>query len=192
LAALILGLGFNSGAWAQAEAPTTETAAEGVGAATIITVHGKIVKVDRARKLVTLKGPADNKVTIVVMNPDNLKAAKVGAPFAARFYEVVTVRKRKPGESIPPASVSHGVWTANPGGVVRGSRTHLIKIAVTVDAIDQANGTVTIKSSDGSTETVKPKDPQALKRLKVGEELVITHYHGVAVSLQPESGAGAS
>jgi hypothetical protein len=192
LAILMLGLGLNYGAWAQSEATTAQTTPGGVGAATVITVHGKIVKVDRAHKLVTLQGPAGNRVTVVVQNPDNLKAAKVGEPFAARFYEVVVIRKKKPGENIPAASLSEGVWTANPGGVPGGSRAILIRIPVTVDAIDEANGTVTVKAADGSTETVKPKNPQTLKRVKVGDELVVSFYRGIAISLRPESGGGAS
>jgi hypothetical protein len=191
LAALILGLGLNSGAWAQSEATPAPAELQSVGSATVITVHGKIVKVDKAHKLVTLEGPAGNRVTVVVMNPDNLRAAKIGEPFAARFYEVITIRRKKPGENLPGASLSQGVWTANPGGVPGGSRASLITIPVTVDAIDEAKETVTVKASDGSTETVKARSPQALKRLKVGDELVISLYHGIAISLRPESGAGA-
>ena len=193
-AILILGLGFNYGARAQSASPEASPAqaeVQGVGAATVITVHGKIVKVDRAHSLVTLEGPAGNRVTVVVKNPDNLRAAKVGEPFAARFYEVVGIRRKKPGENLPAASLSQGVWTSNPNGAPGGSRAYMIRIPVTVDAIDEANGTVTVKASDGSTETVKPKNPQTLKRLKVGDELVISLYRGVAISLRPESGAGA-
>ena len=84
-AILMLGLGFNYGAWAQAaspEATSEQTQLEGVGSVTVITAHGKIVGVDMGRKLVTLEGPAGRRVTIYVRNPDNLKAAKVGEPFA--------------------------------------------------------------------------------------------------------------
>src|SRR5215469_6676867 len=135
LAVLILGLGLNYCAWAQSEAATAQAEPASVGAATVITVHGKIVKVDRTHSLVTLQGPAGNKVTVYVRNPDNLRAAKVGEPFAARFYEVVVIRKKKPGENIPPASLSQGVWTANPNGAPGGSRAILIRVPVTVDAI---------------------------------------------------------
>ena len=191
-AILLLGLGLNYGASAQSEATTAATGPGGVASATVITVHGKIVKVDKARKLVTLQGPAGNRVTVVVRNPDNLKAAKVGEPFAARFYEVVVIRRKKPGENIPAASLSEGVWTAHPNGAPGGSRAFLATIPVTVDSLDEANGTVTVKAPDGSTETVKPRDPQTLKRLKVGDELVISLYQGIAVTLRPESGGGAS
>jgi hypothetical protein len=194
-AILILGLGFNSGAWAQSassEATPAQMQLEGVGSVTVITVHGKIVNVDRGRKLVTLEGPAGRRVTVYVRNPDNLRVAKVGEPFAARFYEVITIRKKKPGENVQGGSLSEGIWTANPGGVPGGSRAMQITLPVTVDAIDEANKTVTVKAPDGTTETVKARHPQALKQLKVGDELVISLYQGIAISLRKESGAGAS
>jgi hypothetical protein len=67
-----------------------------------------------------------------------------------------------------------------------------IRLLVTVDAIDEANGTVTVKAADGTTETVKPRNRQNLKRLKTGDELVIGLYRGIAISLAKEPGGGAS
>ena len=63
---------------------------------------------------------------------------------------------------------------------------------VTVEAINGADGTVTVKAADGTTKTVKARDPQNLKQLKVGEELVVSLYRAVAISLQKESGDAAS
>jgi len=193
-AILILGLGFNYGAWAQSPAPQAtlaQTNPEGVGSATVVTFHGKIVAVDTGRKLVTLEGPAGRTVTVWVKNPANLRAAKVGEPFAARFYEILNIRKKKPGETVQNATTV-GVWTTNPLGVPGGSRATLTTALVTVDEIDKANGTVTVKAADGTTETVKARNPQNLKRLKVGDELVISLYRGIAISLAKESGPGAS
>ena len=193
-AILILGLGFNYGAWAQSAAPEAtpaQTEPQGVGSATVVTFHGKIVSVDRGRKLVTLEGPAGRTMTVWVRNPDNLKAAKVGEPFAARFYEIINIRKKKPGETVQSATTV-GEWDTNPLGVPGGARANLTTALVTVTAIDEANGTVTVKAADGTTETVKARHPQYLKRLKVGDELVISLYRGIAISLAKESGGGAS
>ena len=88
--------------------------------------------------------------------------------------------------------MSAGVWTSNPGGVPGGSRAYQVELPVTVDAIDEANETVTLKAPDGTTETVKARNPQNLKRVKVGDELVIGLYRGVAISLRKEPGADAS
>jgi hypothetical protein len=194
-AILILGLAFNCGAWAQSAAPeasSAQTEPQGVGSATVVTFHGKIVNVNAAAKQVTLEGPAGRRVTVDVRNPDNLRAAKVGEPFAARVYEIVTIRKKKPGEPVHSASLSEGLWTTNPNGTPGGSRAVQIRLLVTVDRIDEAHGTVTVKAADGSTETVKARNPQNLKRLKVGDELVISIYRAIAISLAKESSAGAS
>jgi hypothetical protein len=195
IAALGLGLGINYGALAQ-EASSAATPApaktEGVVAATVITVHGKIVKVNKARKEVTLEGPEGNRVTVDVRNPYNLSAAKVGAPFVARYYEIVTIRKKKPGENVPSASISGGIATAKPGGVPGATGEMHVGLLLTVDAIDETNGTVTVKAADGTVETVKPRNAKNLKRLKVGDQLVIGISRAIAISLEKESGAGAS
>ena len=78
------------------------------------------------------------------------------------------------------------------GAPNRVSAHSVIGDAVTVDAIDEAHGTVTVKAADASTETVKARNPQNLRRLKVGDELVISIYRAIAISLAKESGAGAS
>ena len=177
---LILGLGFSYGASAQTA----------VYHQTIINFSGKIVSVDVPKSLVTIEGPDGRQVTFQVLNPDNLRAAKVGEPYNARFYELSTIRKKKPGENVRSASLSQGIWTTNPLGVPGGSRAGEATVLVTVEAIDEANGTVTVKAADGTTETVKARDPQNLKLLKVGDELVVSVYQAIAISLEKQPGAG--
>jgi hypothetical protein len=189
------GLGFNYGVWAQQSSPAATPAAaktEGIVSATVITAHGKIVKVNKARKQVTLELAKGQKVTVDVQNPYNLSAAKVGEPFVVRYYEVVTIRKEKPGENVPSASLSGGISTAEPGGVPGATGEFHVRLLVSVQAIDEANGTVTVKAPDGTTETVKPRNPQNLKRLKVGDQLVIGISRAIGIALEKESASGAS
>lgn len=181
-ALLALGLGLNQSAAAQSgEAAVTSTSY------TAVTAHGKIVEVNKAEKLVTIEGTGGRKLYLKVENPYNLEAAKVGEPVVAHFYEVVTIRKKKPGETVPSASLKEGIATAQPGqvpGAVAGQRASVL---VTVDAIDEANGTVSVKGPDGTVEKVKARDPRNLKKLKVGDELVVTLARAVAISLDKES-----
>jgi hypothetical protein len=195
LAVVMLGLRFSHGALAQESSPAATPAPanpEGVVSATVITAHGKIVKVNKARKQVTLELPKGQEVTVDVRNPYNLKAAKVGEPFVARYYEVVTIRKKKPGESISSGSLTGGIATARPGGTPGAVSEMHVQLLVTVDAIDEANGTVTVKAPDGTTETVKPRNPQNLKRLKVGDQLVVGISRAIGITLEKESATGAS
>jgi len=169
----------------------SDAGGRGVGSATIVTFQGKIVAVNTAKKQVTLEGPEGRKLTVDVRNPANLRAAKVGELYSARYYDIFTVRKRRPGETVQNA-VTVGDWTTNPLGVPGGSRAVQATVLVTVAAIDQANGTVTVKAADGTTQTVKARNPDNLKLVKVGDELVIVRYVAIAISLQKQSGSGAS
>ena len=57
---------------------------------------------------------------------------------------------------------------------------------VKVSAIDEKDGTVTVKAPDGSKETVEVSNPRYLKQVKVGEELVVSVKQAVAISLAKE------
>jgi hypothetical protein len=83
-AVVAFGIGLTSVGRAQSEKPADASAVangEGVGSATVVTIHGKIAAVDKPAKLVTLEGPGGRKVILRVENPSNLAAAKVGEPF---------------------------------------------------------------------------------------------------------------
>jgi len=176
--------------YARAEGPTeTQTAPkpEGVGSATVLTLHGKIVAVDKAKKVVIVEDPGGRKAALNVQNPYNLEAAKVGDPVVAHFYEIVTIRKKKPGEVVPSASLKEGIVTAKPGETPGAAVGRKMQLVVSVVEIDAANGTVTVKGPDGALEKVKARDPNNLKLIKVGDELVVSIARAVAVSIDKES-----
>jgi len=186
---LIFGVGL-SRAEDLAQADTTASAAaansEGIRTATVLTIHGTVTAVDKAEKLVTIQVPDGRKYPLKVDNPYNLDAAKVGAGVVVRYYEVVSVRKKKPGESLPSLSVTGGVVTAKPGGLPGAVAEEHLNAVVSVVQVDKANGTVTIKGADGSIETAKANNPKNLAHLKAGDDLVITASRATAISLDKE------
>jgi len=160
--------------------------AEGIRAATVLTIHGTVTAVDKAEKLVTIQVPNGQKYTLKVDNPINLDAAKEGVGVVVRYYEVVSVRKKKPGESLPALSVSGGVVTAKAGGLPGAVAEEQVNAVVSVVQVDQASGTVTIKGADGSIETAKARNPKVLSHLKAGDDLVITSSRATAIGLDKE------
>jgi len=189
MAGLVLAIGLSGHALAQTDQPPAETSTaaspQGVTSATVLTIHGKIAGVDEAQKQVTLEANG-KKVTFTVENPYNLKAAKVGDPVVVHYYEIVTVRKKKPGEQLPAASLSEGLATAQSGtpGAVARERASLL---VTVTEVDLANGTVTVKGPDGSIEKVKARNPQLLTHVKPGDELVVSISRATAIAIDKEA-----
>lgn len=193
LSLLILGFALNPAmplarAEETAPAPASAGDAESLRAATVLTIHGTVTAVDKAQKLVTVQVPGGEKYTLKVENPINLDAASVGTGVVVRYYEAVTVRKKKAGESLPALSVSGGVVTAKAGGVPGAVAEEHLKAVVSVVQVDKANGTVTIKGADGSVETAKANNPKVLSHLKAGDDLVITASRATAISLDKEAG----
>jgi hypothetical protein len=193
LAALlvVLGRGSNNVALAQGGQQPSETSTaappEAVHSVTVLTVHGKIVEIDRVTKLMTVEGPEERRITLRVDNPHNLDAAKVGDTVVTRYYEVVTIRKKRPNEIVPSASLREGIVTAKPGGVPGSVAERRASLLVSVIEVDEVNGTITVKAPDGTVEVVRATNPKNLKHLKAGDELVVTLEHATAISLQKES-----
>jgi hypothetical protein len=173
---------------AVAPAPSQEHLA-GIGSATIITIHGKIVSVNRVKKLVTLQGPHGKTITLYVRNPYNLKSAKPGESFVARFYEIVTIRKQKPGESIPSVTLVEGIASAVPGETPGAAVGTSVQIVATIVAINRSKKTVDLKGPDGVIETVNVAHPSNLRHVKVGTDIVITLTKVMAISLDKETSA---
>ncbi len=189
LALVIFGVGLSfTVASPQVDATASAGAAnsEGIRAATVLTIHGTVAAVDKPEKLVTIQVPDGRKYTLKVDNPYNLDAANVGAGVVVRYYEVVSVRKKKPGESLPSLSVTGGVVTAKAGGLPGAVAEEHLNAVVSVVQVDKASGTVTIKGADGSIETAKANNPKVLSHLKAGDDLVITTSRATAISLEKE------
>lgn len=174
---------------AQTDSTPAGAIGESVRAATVLTIHCKVTAVDKAQKLVTVQVPNGQQYALKVDNPYNLDAVAIGTGVIVRYYEVVSVRKKKPGESLPMLSVNGGVVTANPGAAPGAVAEEHLKAVVSVVQVDQTNGTVTIRGSDGSVETVKAKDRKVLSHLKAGDDLVITASRATAISLEKEPGS---
>jgi hypothetical protein len=142
--------------------------------------------VDQKTRMVTLKGPKGNSVTFKASDEvRNLAQVKVGDTVKFAYYESLAVRVLKKDEAFPTAGESAAVARAKqgekPAGVV-GTKT---SVNVTITAIDKKATTATLKSEEGKSVTVTPRDPKNLDKVKVGDRLVLTYTEAVAVKVEP-------
>ena len=172
----------------ESAAPPNATPVVGIGAETVITVHGKIVAVDPANKLVTLQGPTGKNVTLTVNNPNNLGSLKAGDRYVAQFTESVSVVGKGPSDTPPVATLAAGLWTAAPGQIPGAAAAQQAQLVVVVAAIDAADQRVTLRAPDGSTENIHVTNPAALQGVRVGDQIAITLTQSVAIALDPETG----
>jgi len=141
--------------------------------------------IDRANRMVTLKGAEGHAITFRVSEEvPNLAQVKVGDLVEYAYYESIAVRVLSPGEAFPPSRDSSPVRRADPGAKPAGIVGREVSVNATIAAIDRKAKTVTLKGQNGNTVTVTPKDPSHLEKVKVGDRLVITYTEAVAVSVK--------
>jgi hypothetical protein len=71
--------------------------------------------------------------------------------------------------------------------------TEKVTLSGTVEAIDQANRLVDIKTTDGKAETIEvPKSATRFDELKVGDKISISYYNDVFVRLKPPGEAAVN
>jgi hypothetical protein len=79
---------------------------------TAVMLRGEIASVDRWTTLKEFRG---NGVTYEITDRRNSPGVKVGEHVTARYYETVTIRSRKPGETVGLASVTEAIPVASSG-----------------------------------------------------------------------------
>jgi hypothetical protein len=84
---------------------------------TAVVLRGEIGSVDR---WTTLKEFTGNGVTYEITDGRNSAGVKVGEHVTARYYETVTIRSRKPGETVGLASVTEAIPVAKLDEPFRG------------------------------------------------------------------------
>ena len=150
--------------------------------ASVITVRGTVEAVDAEKQTVTLKGPK-RSMTLQVRDPKKLEAIKVGDPVVAKYYEALAFEVKKPGTATPGATVQQGMATSKPGETPAGAVGQQVTVTATIVAIDKKAHTVTIKGPEGTTETVKARNPKNLDAVNVGDLVELTYTRALAIAL---------
>jgi hypothetical protein len=149
-----------------------------------VKVSATIEAIDRTNRLVTLKG--ENGTVSTVYADENVKRfneLKVGDKITASYYESIAVQVRKPGDPAPPpgnAGVTRGTG-ARPSATAGVQET----VTVTVQAIDKANQSVTVKKQDGGVVSFRVQDPKYLEMAKPGDTVDITYTRALLIEVAP-------
>jgi hypothetical protein len=169
--AVIVTLVSLTTAFAQERTPLSVTEA--------VTVRATIEAINKADRIITLKGPGGNLVDVKaeegVKRFDELK---VGDVVSATYSESIAVHVRKPGDPAPDKERVVVRPQSKPGASVEDIKT----MTVTVEAIDPSVPSVTIKDPQGKTRTYRVRDSKRLEGVKVGDKVDI--YYTVALLIK--------
>ena len=144
------------------------------------TITATIEAIDQANRVVTLKGPKGNSVDVTA--PDQMegfKNLKVGDQVTATYFNALAVRIRKPGEAAPAAAPATTTTRkeGTPGSETRREQT----FTVTVESVDPAAPSVTVKGPEGRVVTLAVSDPKTLANVKAGDTVDVTYYESLLV-----------
>jgi len=181
----VLAVAISSAVLAQTQAQPGPAGKPGVVVAEVTELRAKVDAVDYAKRLVTLTGPQGNTVTIKA-GPEikNLDQVKAGDQLVVRHYESVALFVRKSNE--PPTAAGAMVVEVTPKGQKpAGVMVETTEITATVEAIDYAKRTVTLKGPEGRNRIIKV-DPSVKRfnEVKKGDQVVARVTEALAISVQ--------
>lgn len=154
-----------------------------LGEAEVITAQ--VVGIDKQDRAVTLRGSQGN-VTTVEVGEDvrNFDQIEVGDTVKVTYYEAVALYFGKPGTQ-PSADAGAVVARSEKGEKPGLYAVGAVDISATVQAINKAERTVTLKGPDGSEATVSV-DPsmKEFDNLRVGDTIHARYTEAIAISVE--------
>jgi hypothetical protein len=162
-------------------APGAGKTIAGVGEAVGVVAEATVTAVDAKKHTVTLKGTAGNTVTYQVNKKVNLSKLKVGDVVVVEAIEAVAVSLKAPKSGPAGTEVADAVATGK--GVVGAEEA--VRVAAKITKIDTKKLVVTLVNAQGRKVTVKAKNADALKGLKVGDDVDVTFVEAVVIAIAP-------
>jgi hypothetical protein len=151
-----------------------------------VEMSARVVGIDRAARIVTLKGPKGNTVDVVcgdeVRNFDQIKLGdQVTAHYVESLY--LELKKTKAGvrESVETESGARAKLGERPAGLA----VRELVILADVVAVDPQKRTITLKGPKGNIVVLPVQNPDQFKVVKQGDQVEATYTQAMAVSVDP-------
>jgi Cu/Ag efflux protein CusF len=154
-------------------------------ASDIFVLTATVEAIDLDKRLVTLKGPEGNTVTLHVSEEArNLGQVKVGDQVQTEYYESVALYAQKPDGSLPAAAEMAAIERAPEGEKPGIAAAKSKMITATVEAIDLEKSTVALKGPEGNILNLKVDERTPnMENLKTGDQVVARFTRAIAISV---------
>ena len=154
-----------------------------------VTLEGSIIRVDRANRMVTIRGSEGAELDVSVDDQvRNFDQLQVGDRVALDYHRAVAAQIEPAGSFQVGTTVEQGGSRAGAGSRPGGSASETVTLVAEVLAVDAAASTVTLKGPRGNVVTLEVlrEDLRArLARIKAGDLLRVTFSEAVAVDIRP-------
>ena len=141
-----------------------------------------ITAINQTTRTVTLKD-TDGNVEDVQCGPEvtRFNELKVGDVVTFSYHAAVVYQIVKPGEKTAPAAGADVV--RGQGVKPSGAVTQQLKARVTIESVDAAAASVTVRTPNGHRMTAQVEDKKNLEGLKTGDKVEITFTEALMVTV---------
>lgn len=147
------------------------------------TLEATVINIDREKRLVVLEDDAGHQRQVSVP-PErvNFDQVQVGDRVKISAARETVISVEEPGTATDEQSgvAARAADGEKPGFLLAEST----QVTATVESLDEAQRTATLKFSDGSSRVVKVRDDVAMSPDYVGKQVVITVNHAIAASVE--------
>jgi hypothetical protein len=156
----------------------------------LLTVDAVVESIDRQTRQVTLKDAKGESTTFTLdEGAGRLDDIETGDQVTIEYLESVAIQVFESGV-IEAGAVAGGVALESlPGEKPAALIAKQVSVVVTIEAIDLEKNLVTLKGKNGKLKTVTPRDPENLKKVKVGDMVKITFTEAVGFSVTEKPAA---
>ena len=148
---------------------------------------GVVEAVNAENRIVTIRSLGRDEVMVMEVGDEvrNLAQVKVGDRVVTEFQEAIAVDLKKGGGMEQGAGVEASASRAEPGRKPSGSMSETTTLVATIVGIDPDEPSVTLQGPEGNVVEVLVQDPKKLKKVDLGDQVVITFKSALAISVQP-------
>ena len=154
----------------------------------LLSYTGTLTDIDYPNREMTLKSSQGRLETFAVdKKVQRFNEAKVGDTISIDYYLGFNaeVRKPTPEEEKNPLVVLDRESRATPNAPPAARGLRQIRAVVTIESLDRAAKTVTVKGPRGKYFTARVADPSRLEKVRVGQTILMTFTEAAAISLKP-------
>jgi len=160
--------------------------------ASAVEISAQVVGIDKATRMVTLKGPKGNVVDIVAGEEvKNFDRIKVGDSVVVRYLEALTLELKKTKVAPGDVKVREEAVKAKPGEKPAVAGARQVTVVADVVAVDPAKSTITLKGPKGKVVTLNVQNPDQFKVVRTGDQVEATYTEAIALSVEPAAKAPA-
>jgi Cu/Ag efflux protein CusF len=185
IAAAVMSIAASAAVAQTGSAAVVKTEPGKVTVAEAVQITASVEALDKAKRLVTLKGPEGNTF-VVQAGPEvkNFDQIKVGDLVVARYIEALTLELKPGGGQIRERVERENAVAAKPGQAPGAAAGRQVTVIADVMAVDTANQKVRLRGPQRTID-LKVRDPNQLKLIKVGDQVEATFTEAVALAVEP-------